>query len=84
MFGRSSNAGINLVIVNLTTGEDADALAQVATAVDVPIAAGEIFSTKYGFRCITEKKAADIDTYDILYATGITEWIKIAALNYVV
>lgn len=60
--------------------EDTDALAQVAAAVDVPVAAGETFSTKYGFRRIVEKKAVDIAIVDILRAGGITEWMKIAAL----
>jgi L-alanine-DL-glutamate epimerase-like enolase superfamily enzyme len=60
--------------------EDTDALAQVAAAVDVPVAAGETFSTKYGFRRILEKKAVDIAIVDILRAGGITEWMKIAAL----
>jgi L-talarate/galactarate dehydratase len=60
--------------------EDTDALAQVAAALDVPVAAGEIFSTKYGFRRLVEKKAVDIAIVDILRAGGITEWMKIAAL----
>jgi L-talarate/galactarate dehydratase len=60
--------------------EDVDALAQVAAALDVPVAAGETFSTKYGFRRIAEKKALDIVIVDVLRAGGITEWMKIAAL----
>jgi L-alanine-DL-glutamate epimerase-like enolase superfamily enzyme len=60
--------------------EDTAALAQVAAAVDVPIAAGETFSTKYGFRRIVEDKAVDIVIVDVLRAGGITEWMKIAAL----
>jgi L-alanine-DL-glutamate epimerase-like enolase superfamily enzyme len=60
--------------------EDTAALAQVAAAVDVPIAAGETFSTKYGFRHIVEDKAVDIVIVDVLRAGGITEWMKIAAL----
>jgi len=60
--------------------EDTAALAQVAAAVDVPIAAGETFSTKYGFRHIVEDKAVDIVIVDVLRAGGITEFMKIAAL----
>jgi L-alanine-DL-glutamate epimerase-like enolase superfamily enzyme len=60
--------------------EDTAALAQVAAALDVPVAAGETFSTKYGFRRIVESKAVDIVIVDVLRAGGITEWMKIAAL----
>jgi L-talarate/galactarate dehydratase len=60
--------------------EDTAAMAQVAAAVDVPVAAGETFSTKYGFRRIVESKAVDIAIVDVLRAGGVTEWIKIAAL----
>ena len=60
--------------------EDTDALAEVARAVDVPIAAGETFSTKYGFRRIIEKRAADIIIVDVLRCGGITEWMKVAAM----
>lgn len=60
--------------------EDTEALARVTAAVDVPIAAGETFSTKYGFRRIVEDKAVDIVIVDVLRAGGITEWMKIAAL----
>jgi L-alanine-DL-glutamate epimerase-like enolase superfamily enzyme len=60
--------------------EDTAALADLAAAVDVPIAAGETFSTRYGFRRIVEDKAVDIVIVDVLRAGGITEWMKIAAL----
>jgi L-alanine-DL-glutamate epimerase-like enolase superfamily enzyme len=60
--------------------EDTAALARIAAAVDVPVAAGETFSTKYGFRRIVEDKAVDIVIVDVLRAGGITEWMKIAAL----
>jgi L-alanine-DL-glutamate epimerase-like enolase superfamily enzyme len=66
------NGGVSL--------EDVDALAEVARAVDVPIAAGETFSTKYGFRRIIEKRAADIVIVDVLRCGGITEWMKVAAM----
>jgi len=60
--------------------EDVDGLAELAAAVDVPVAAGETFSTKYGFRRIVEKRAVDVMIIDILRAGGITEWIKAASL----
>ncbi|MBN2060357.1 MAG: mandelate racemase/muconate lactonizing enzyme family protein [Deltaproteobacteria bacterium] len=60
--------------------EDTAALAQIKSAVDVPVAAGETFSTKYGFRRMVEDKAVDIVIVDVLRAGGITEMMKIAAL----
>ena len=60
--------------------EDTAALAQISAAVDVPVAAGETFSTKYGFRRMVEDKAVDIVIVDVLRAGGITEMMKIAAL----
>jgi L-alanine-DL-glutamate epimerase-like enolase superfamily enzyme len=60
--------------------EDVGALARIAKALDVPIAAGETFSTKYGFLRILERKAADIIIVDVLRCGGITEWIKVAAM----
>jgi len=40
--------------------DDPDDLAQVAHALDMPVAAGETFCTKYGFRPLLEKRSADI------------------------
>lgn len=60
--------------------EDTAALAQITAALDVPVAAGETFSTKYGFRRIVEDKAVNIVIVDVLRAGGITEMMKIAAL----
>ncbi len=60
--------------------EDTAALAQITAAVDVPVAAGETFSTKYGFRRIVEDKAVNIVIVDVLRAGGVTEMMKIAAL----
>jgi L-alanine-DL-glutamate epimerase-like enolase superfamily enzyme len=60
--------------------EDTAALAKITAAVDVPVAAGETFSTKYGFRRIVEDNAVDIVIVDVLRAGGVTEWMKIAAL----
>ncbi len=60
--------------------EDPDQLAQVAAALDLPIAVGETFSTKYGFRHLIEKKAADILIVDLQRVGGVTEWMKVAAM----
>jgi L-alanine-DL-glutamate epimerase-like enolase superfamily enzyme len=66
------NGGISL--------EDVGALAQIAAALEVPVATGETFSTIHGFRRIFEQKAADIIIVDVLRCGGITEWMKVAAM----
>lgn len=60
--------------------DDADQLAQVAKALDMPIAIGETFCTKYDFRSLLEKRSADILIVDLQRAGGITEWMKIATM----
>jgi len=60
--------------------DDADDLAHVANALDMPVAAGETFCTKHGFRPLLEKKSADILIVDLQRAGGVTEWMKIATM----
>ena len=60
--------------------DDADQLAQVADALDVPIATGETRCTKYDFRHLIQKGAADILIVDLPRVGGITEWMKVAAM----
>ena len=62
------------------SSDDADDLSQVARALDVPVAAGEAFCTKYGFRSLLEKRSADILIVDLQRAGGVTEWMKVATL----
>ena len=62
------------------TSDDPDQLAQVASALDIPIADGETYCTKYGFRQLIDKRAADILIIDLQRVGGITEWIKVAAM----
>jgi L-alanine-DL-glutamate epimerase-like enolase superfamily enzyme len=52
--------------------------AQVAAALDMPIANGENIYTRYGFRRILEMKAADILMPDLIRVGGITEFLKVA------
>ncbi len=54
------------------------ASAEVAAALDIPIATGEIEATRWGFRDLLERHAADILQPDATVAGGITEWMKIA------
>jgi D-arabinonate dehydratase len=54
------------------------ASAEVAAALDVPVATGEIEATRWGFRDLLERRAADILQPDATVAGGVTEWMKIA------
>ena len=60
--------------------DDADDLAQVAHALDMPVAAGETYCHKHGFRPLFEKRSADILIVDVMRAGGVTEWMKIATM----
>jgi L-alanine-DL-glutamate epimerase-like enolase superfamily enzyme len=60
--------------------DDAEDLAAVKAALDIPIVAGETRSLKQGFRPLLEKGAADFIMIDLQCVGGITEWIKVAAL----
>jgi len=59
---------------------DTEGSARVAAALDMPIANGENIYTRYGFRQLIEKKAADILMPDVERVGGITEFIKVAHL----
>jgi L-alanine-DL-glutamate epimerase-like enolase superfamily enzyme len=56
------------------------ATAEVAAALDLPIAGGEVESTRWAFRDIIEQKVYDILQPDVTVVGGISEWLKVAAL----
>jgi galactonate dehydratase len=60
--------------------ENVDALARVAAHTDVPIATGEMLYTKFQFRELLVKQAADVIQPDVCCAGGILECKKIAAM----
>jgi len=60
--------------------ENVDALAKVAAKTNIPIATGERLFTKFGFREVLEKQAADIIQPDPCHDGGILETKKIAAM----
>lgn len=60
--------------------ENVDALARVAAHTEVPIATGEMLYTKFEFRDLLVKEAADVLQPDICCAGGILECRKIAAM----
>ena len=59
---------------------DVDALKKVSEHVNIPIAVGERLYTRYGFRPVMERHAADILQPDIGNTGGIMETKKIAAM----
>jgi galactonate dehydratase len=60
--------------------ENVDALAALKHRLAVPLATGECLYTKYDFRQMLEKQAADIVQPDICLAGGIMEQKKIASM----
>jgi len=60
--------------------EDIEGSAQVAAAIDTPLAAGENEFTRYGFKDLIINKAIDIAQPDVTWCGGITEARKIAAM----
>jgi galactonate dehydratase len=60
--------------------ENVDALAKLRAQSRVPIAAGEMLYTKFEFRDLLVKEAADIIQPDVCVAGGILELKKIAAM----
>ncbi len=60
--------------------ENIDALAALRRQVDIPIATGEMLYTKYEFRDLLVRGAADIVQPDICCAGGLLEQKKIAAM----
>ena len=59
---------------------DLEGLAEVADALDIPVASGEMIYTRYEYRDLILKGRADIIQPDIVKAPGFTEFQKIAAL----
>lgn len=59
---------------------DLDAMAALASAVEIPIAAGENYYTRFEFRDVLVKRAVNIIQPDIIHAGGITETKKIASM----
>jgi len=56
------------------------ASAEVAAALDLPVAAGEMESTRWAFRALIDTRAADILQPDVTVVGGVSEWTKVAAL----
>lgn len=60
--------------------DDLDGARRLCDALDMPVASGEVEYTRWGFRDLIERGAADIIQADPCYCGGLTEWVRIAAL----
>lgn len=60
--------------------DNVDAMAEVARAINIPVATGERLYTRWEFRPLLEKHAARIIQPDICHTGGILELKKIAAM----
>jgi galactonate dehydratase len=60
--------------------EDIESLLFVKDHIGIPVAAGERYQTRYGFRDLVERRAADILQPDIIHAGGFLETKRIAAM----
>jgi L-alanine-DL-glutamate epimerase-like enolase superfamily enzyme len=56
-----------------------DGLAQISTALQTPICAGETYHEASQFRALLDRRAVDVVMID-LECGGITQWLKMAAL----
>lgn len=63
-----------------TPPEDIEALLTVKQRIGIPVATGERAYTRYGFRDLVERRAADILQPDVIHAGGFLETKKIAAM----
>ncbi|RVX74923.1 hypothetical protein B0A52_01200 [Exophiala mesophila] len=60
--------------------ESADAMARVATRLNVPVATGERFSTIYEFQALFDRDAVEYARVDVALCGGITGAKKVAAM----
>ncbi len=60
--------------------ENTGALLEVKNHISIPVATGERCYTRYGFRELIERRAADILQPDVIHAGGLLETKKIAAM----
>ncbi len=65
---------------DLTRADDLDALADLRRGTTCPILASEYLATRYEYRPLLEKQAADIVMIDPTWAGGITECKKVCTL----
>ena len=55
-------------------------MAALTTDIEVPVAAGENYYTRYEFREVLQRRAVNIIQPDVIHAGGITETARVAAM----
>jgi galactonate dehydratase len=65
---------------DLMRADDIDALAQLRASTRTPLLVSEFLTTRYEYKAVLEKQAADIIMIDPTWAGGITESKKIATM----
>jgi galactonate dehydratase len=65
---------------DMMRADDVDALAELRQSTSTPIVASEYLTTRYEYKPVLEKRAADIIMIDPTWAGGITESKKIATM----
>jgi L-alanine-DL-glutamate epimerase-like enolase superfamily enzyme len=58
--------------------DDISGHAEVARALDMPVATGEIHSSRWDFRDLIQARAVDILQPDAAVVGGVSEWMKVA------
>jgi L-alanine-DL-glutamate epimerase-like enolase superfamily enzyme len=61
--------------------DDIEGHRQIASAVETPIATGELLQTRWEFRQLIERQAADIIQPDAGVLGGISEWTRVVRLT---
>jgi D-galactarolactone cycloisomerase len=59
---------------------DLDSMAALTTALEVPVAAGENYYTRYEFREVLQRRAVNIIQPDVIHAGGLTETARVVAM----
>jgi L-alanine-DL-glutamate epimerase-like enolase superfamily enzyme len=59
---------------------DLDSMAALTTSLEVPVAAGENYYTRYEFREVMLKRAVNIIQPDVIHAGGLTETARVVAM----
>ncbi len=79
-FGRALEKAGAFWMEDPLASEDPEQMAELTHALDIPVATGETFNTKYDFRRLVENGAAYYYIADLQRVGGVTEWMKVAAL----
>ena len=62
--------------------DDIDGLAEVRSAINIPVATGEHEYTKFGFKTLIAEGGVDIVQPDVGRVGGVTEWLKVAHMAH--